>query len=126
MYASLDHGFKDRTLVLATTQNLQKRELSPLSKLKQTRGIATTKRVADNFEVKNALAQREYPGRLSWRPFKEHVFRDTDSNTVLAYKQADFLLMEKPEPLENPGHMSVHNTLPRFWSDRERRIQQKT
>ena len=43
--------------MLAGTQSLGKREMSPLSKLKQTRGIATVKRVDDNFEVRNKLAQ---------------------------------------------------------------------
>lgn len=47
---------KDRTLMLAGTQALNKREMSPHSKLRQTRGIATTKRVADNYEVRNSLA----------------------------------------------------------------------
>jgi hypothetical protein len=50
------------------------------------------------------------------------VFRDTDPGTVLAFNQADFKLIEKPDPLENPGHMSVHDTRPRFWSDRERML----
>jgi hypothetical protein len=53
---------KDRSsLKLAGTAALKTREMSPLSKLKQTRGIASTKRVSDNFEVRNALAQKEYP-----------------------------------------------------------------
>jgi len=46
----------DRTLSLAGTSSLLQREMSPLSRLKLTRGIATTKRVPDNFEVKVALA----------------------------------------------------------------------
>jgi len=40
--------------------SLSKREMSPLSKLKQTRGLVTLKRVPDNFEVKNAQAKIEY------------------------------------------------------------------
>lgn len=47
--------------MLAGTQSLSKREMSPLSKLKQTRGIVSTKRVADNYEVRNSQAQTEYP-----------------------------------------------------------------
>lgn len=35
--------------------------MSPLSKLRETRGLITTKRVPDNFEVRNFLAQKEYP-----------------------------------------------------------------
>jgi hypothetical protein len=46
---------KDRTLMLAGTLALSKRTGSPLSKLKETRGIISVKRVPDCFEVKNAL-----------------------------------------------------------------------
>jgi hypothetical protein len=48
---------KDRTLQLAATMSLSKRVMSPLSKLRQTRGLITLKKVPDNFEVKNAAAK---------------------------------------------------------------------
>ena len=48
---------KDKTLQLAATMSLSKRAMSPLSKLRQTRGLVTLKRVPDNFEVKNAEAK---------------------------------------------------------------------
>ena len=51
---------KDKSLQLAATMSLSKREMSPLSKLRQTRGLVTLKRVPDNFEVKNELAKKEY------------------------------------------------------------------
>lgn len=51
---------KDKSLQLAATMSLFKREMSPLSKLRQTRGLVTLKRVPDNFEVKNELAKKEY------------------------------------------------------------------
>lgn len=111
--------------MLAGTQSLGKREMSPLSKLKQTRGIATTKRVDDNFEIRNKLAQKEYKTQSAWKSHKDHVFRDTDPGSVLAFNQVDFKLIEKPPLLENPGHMSVHDTRPRFWSDRERLLSQR-
>jgi len=40
--------------------SLSKRSMSPLSKLRQTRGFVTLKTVPDNFEVKNAQAKKEY------------------------------------------------------------------
>lgn len=40
---------------------LSMRPCSPLSKLKETRGIVTVKRVQDCFERKNALVQEEMP-----------------------------------------------------------------
>lgn len=46
---------KDRSLMLAGTMSLLKRPCSPLSKLKETRGMVTVKRVPDIFEQKNAL-----------------------------------------------------------------------
>jgi hypothetical protein len=42
--------------MLAGSAALAKRTVSPLSKLKETRGIVTMKRVPDNFEVRNSLA----------------------------------------------------------------------
>ena len=52
---------RERNLQLAGTMALQKRAMSPESKLRQTRGFVTKKRLEDNFEVKNALAQKEEP-----------------------------------------------------------------
>ena len=70
---------KDRTLMLAGTAALSKRAMSPFEKLKQTRGIATSKRVPDNFEVKNALAQKEYKkSGYRYEQPQEYKFRDTD------------------------------------------------
>ena len=47
---------KERTLQLAGTMALGKRKMSPLSKLRETRGMVTIKRVPDVFEQKNSLA----------------------------------------------------------------------
>lgn len=47
---------KERTLQLAGTMSLKSRKMSPLSKLRETRGIVTIKRVPDCFETKNSLA----------------------------------------------------------------------
>ena len=41
---------KERTLQLAGTMALEKRKMSPLSKLRETRGMVTVKRVPDVFE----------------------------------------------------------------------------
>lgn len=60
--------------------------MSPLAKLRETRGIATVKRVLDNDEIKAALAKREYP--ISGFKFKKHeepVFRNTDPGAVLKH-----------------------------------------
>lgn len=43
------------------TKGLQKRTLSPLSKLRETRGMVSLKTVPDNFEVRNKQAKTEYP-----------------------------------------------------------------
>ena len=47
---------KERTLQLAGTMALKNRKMSPLAKLRETRGMVTIKRVPDVFETKNALA----------------------------------------------------------------------
>lgn len=82
----------------------------------------TSKRVADNFEVKNALAQKEYKkSGFRYEQPKEHTFRDTDPANVLAFGQVDMALRTHPPEVPNPGHISVHDTLPKFWSDRDRK-----
>ena len=50
---------KERTLQLAGTMVLKTRKMSPISKLRQTRGIVTIKRVPDVTETKLALATGE-------------------------------------------------------------------
>jgi hypothetical protein len=50
---------KERTLQLAGTMALKTRKMSPISKLRETRGIVTIKRVPDVAESKLALASIE-------------------------------------------------------------------
>ena len=102
--------------------SLSKRVMSPLSKLRQTRGLITLKKVPDNFEVKNAAAKQEYKKLgFQYQQPQEHVFRNTDPGVVLAFGQKDFSLqLKNPPPIENPNNLSVHNPLPRFISDKER------
>lgn len=50
---------KERTLQLAGTMALKSRKMSPISKLRETRGIVTIKRVPDVFESKLDLASGE-------------------------------------------------------------------
>ena len=52
---------KDRSLQLAGSMALKKRAMSPLSKLRETRGQVTLKIVPDLFEQKRVEAQKEYP-----------------------------------------------------------------
>ena len=57
---------KERTLQLAGTMSLKTRKMSPFSKLRETRGIVTTKRVPDVTETKIALSNNEQ--RIKARP----------------------------------------------------------
>jgi hypothetical protein len=71
---------KDRTLMLAGTLALSKRTGSPLSKLKETRGIISVKRVPDCFEVKNALVQKELPKtEYEFKNLQPHEFKNYDT-----------------------------------------------
>lgn len=67
----------DRTaLKLAATASLAKRVLSPLSKLRETRGLVTLKRCPDNNDVKISHAHHEYPlADFKYQPAKEYEFR---------------------------------------------------
>ncbi len=112
--------------MLAVTARLKDRELSPLSKLKETRGIVTLKKVPDNFEIDCKRAKIEYPLLdYQFKPTKEYVFRETDPDLVLKFGQVDMKLRSDPPPLENPGHCSVYDKKPKFWSDKERYRQEK-
>lgn len=117
---------RERTLRLAGTAALSERKFSPFEKLRQTRGIVTSKRVPDNFEVKNSLAQTEYPkSGFRYEQPQTHKFRDTDPGNVLAFGQVDFKLLEHPDQIPNPGGISEHNPRPKFWADRERMLKEK-
>ena len=96
-----------------------KRRLSPLQKLQETRGMISVKRVPDNFEVKNSLAQVEYHNAGKYVNPKTHVFSATDSEPALKYGQTDFALISHPDPMPNPGGISYHNPLPKFWAEKE-------
>ena len=57
---------KDRPLQLAGTMALKKRAMSPLSKIKETRGFVTKKRVNDVLEHRAMHAAAEY-SRLGYK-----------------------------------------------------------
>ena len=119
---------KDRSVQLCVAAAIgQKRKMSPLSKLRETRGLVTVKRPPSNFDLRNAQAKKERES-MPYKMPQPFIFRDTNKNTVLKLGQKDFGLIGKPEPLENPGHISVHNTLPKFWADKEsqQRMKQET
>lgn len=100
--------------------------MSPLSKLTETRGFITIKRVPDNFEIKNAFAQRQQQARSALDDYKDpktHQFRTMNSECDL--KRAEFQTATKPDPLDNPHHISDYDKLPRFWADKERQISLK-
>ena len=95
--------------------------MSPLSKLAETRGFITMKRVPDNFEIKNAFAQRQQQARSALDDYtdpKTHEFRPLNSECDL--KRPEFQTGSKPDPIENPHHISEHDKLPRFWAEIER------
>lgn len=103
---------QERPLMLAATEALKNRPLSPLSKLKETRGFITVKRVQDNFETRNALCQKEVPNaKFNYKQPQPHQFRETD---VLAFGQVDFNLSKIPDPLENPNFVSVYDKKPKY------------
>jgi hypothetical protein len=84
---------------------LSKRPCSPLSKLKETRGIVTVKRVPDCFERKNELVQKEMPkSTYEFKNMQPHDFKNYDT---LLFNQKDFLLRTKPDQIDNPHNLSA-------------------
>lgn len=112
--------------MLAGTESMRYREMSPLSKLKQTRGIASTKRVPDCYEVRNSLAQKEYPkSGYQYSQPQTHIFRDTDAGRVLGFGQEDMKLLTHPPEIPNAGGIAIYSLKPKFWNERDRYHQEK-
>ena len=102
-------------------------EKTPLEKLQQTRGMVTLKMVPNNFERRRLDAKKEYT-KLEYRYSqpKPIVFRETDPGVVLKFGQTDFALKTHPDQLlPNPHGLSVHNPRPKFWSERERLLEER-
>ena len=115
---------KERTLQLAGTMSLKSRKMSPFSKLRETRGIVTTKRVPDVAETKIALSKNEQ--RIKARPEyeapKDPEFKNYDT---LAFGQIDFNLLVKPDGMENPHGLSAFDTKPKAIAERARMLEAK-
>ena len=96
--------------------------MTPLQKLRETRGMITLKTVPDNFERRRVEAKKEYPkSEYKYSQPQPYIFRETDPGLVLAFGQTDFALITHPDQLlPNPNGLSVHDPRPKFWSDRER------
>ena len=114
---------KERTLQLAGTMALKNRKMSPIEKLRQTRGMVTIKRVPDVFETKNALAQDlKKKGIREYSPPKDPEFRNFDT---LAFGQKDFALLTKPDQMENPHGLSAFEKKPKFHFEKEQEREKK-
>ena len=107
---------KERTLQLAGTMALGKRKMSPLSKLRETRGMVTIKRVPDVFEQKNSLAQREEKKQTyEFVQKTDHEFLNYDT---LAFGQKDFNLNVNVPAIENKHGLTVFDKRPKEYWDR--------
>lgn len=115
---------KERTLQLAGTMALKTRKMSPIEKLRQTRGMVTIKQVPDVFETKNALAKelKKQGAIREYSPPKDHEFRNFDT---LAFGQQDFVLKTKPEKIENPHGLSAYAQIPKYIWDKEQERENK-
>ena len=114
-YESLTHASSE-PIQLATTNKLKQRKASPLSKQREVNGMVTLIRGADNRELRRQMAQKEYrSGNDCVQP----------TPTVDFYGKPKFDLLGKPESIENPGHISVYNKLPKFWADKQKLQREK-
>ena len=75
---------------------LKTRKMSPISKLRETRGTITIKRVPDCTETKIALANSEQgkQPRPEYFAPKNHEFKNYDT---LAFGQRDWNQLAKPD-----------------------------
>ena len=115
---------KDRTLQLAGTMALKTRKMSPISKLRETRGIVTIKRVPDVTETKIALSQNEQKieARPEYVPPKVHEFKNYDT---LAFGQRDWDMLAKPDMIENPHNLSAFDKRPKAIAEKQRLLEDK-
>lgn len=115
---------KDRTLQLAGTMALKNRKMSPISKLRETRGMITIKRVPDVNERKVELSncEQKITARPEYVAPKEHEFKNYDT---LAFGQRDFNKLTRPEGIENPHKLSAFDTRPKAIADRQRMLEAK-
>jgi len=91
---------------------LKTRKMSPISMLRETRGIVTIKRVPDVTESKISLAnkeQRKEP-RPEYMAPKTHEFKNYDT---LAFGQRDWDKLAKPDGIENPHNLSAFDKRPK-------------
>ena len=103
---------------------LKTRKMSPISKLRETRGMVTIKRVPDCTETKIALANGEQyvQPRPEYVPPKDHEFKNYDS---LAFGQIDFNKLAKPDQMYNPHGLSEFDKRPKAIAERERMLEAK-
>ena len=115
---------KDRTLQLAGTMALKTRKMSPISKLRETRGMVTIKRVPDVNERKVELsnAEQKITARPEYMAPKEHEFKNYDT---LAFGQKDFNKLTRPDQIENPHKLSAFDTRPKAIAERQRMLEEK-
>lgn len=115
---------KDRTLQLAGTMALKTRKMSPISKLRETRGIVTIKRVPDVTESKIALSQNEQKieARPEYVPPKVPEFKNYDT---LAFGQRDWDMLAKPDMIENPHNLSAFDKRPKAIAEKQRLLEDK-
>lgn len=115
---------KERTLQLAGTMALKTRKMSPISKLRETRGIVTIKRVPDVAESKLALAsiEQKKEARPEYTDPKDYEFINYDT---LAFGQKDFVKLSKPDPIENPHALSVFDTKPKHYAEKAQMLAAK-
>ena len=72
--------------MLAGTMALQNCAMTPLEKLRETRGMITLKTGPENFERRRDDAKREYPkSEYKYSQPQPFVFRETDPGLVLAF-----------------------------------------
>jgi len=108
---------KERTLLLAGTMALKNRQCSPLSKLRETRGMITIKRVADCNEFKNELVQKElHKTEYEYKNQMPHEFKNYDT---LLFNQKDFAIRTKPPQIENPHNLTVFDKKLKLVFERE-------
>ena len=87
--------------------------------------MISVKRVPDNNEIRKNAAISEYQNnKVQYKEKTTYNFRATTVEQAGTNKN-DFKLITHPEPLNNPGHISVNCTLPRFLDDKEQKKQLK-
>lgn len=122
--------FNQRNLMLAGTMQLNKRTVSPQTKIKERNGFLAGQRMPDCFQAKKEHANEKLFGFDLRSKTKEKLPQEYNDPKPHQYRDLkeiipgtkDFELRFKVDPIDNPKGLSVFADKPKFIVDKEKEL----